>query len=701
MVSADTETPERPPTASALGDVVSAPILLVACDYDGTIAPHVDDPARALPQRESIVALRSLASLPDTHVAVISGRSLRDLAALSRLPPEVHLVGSHGSEFEPGFAQDLPDQIRSARRSVIQQLDDIASRTPRAIVERKPASVAFHYRQSDPAAAAAAVKEILDGPATQPGVTAKHGKMVIELSLVDTDKGAALTRIRQQVGAEGTLFIGDDLTDEDAFAVLAGPDVGVKVGPGPTTAGFRVPDTDSVARLLAEVFGRRRAWLEGDSAPPIERHTLLSDQRTVALLTPDSRVSWFCHPRADSPAVFAELLGGPTAGTFAIRPDPSRPPLSQRYVGETLVVETRWPGLRVTDYLDVAHGRVFEPPGRTDLIRVIEGDVRVVIEFSPRVDYGRVPTRLEVADENLLRVRGAGDSVQLLAPGVEWEILEDGQHERAVARFDLKPDEPLVLEMQVGVDGAPPWHAPEIDRRRSTLEYWSTWASGLRLPQISPRMVRRSALTLKALCHQPTGAILAAATTSLPEEIGGSRNWDYRYCWLRDGAIAADALLRVGSPREALGYLDWLIDRVAHVPSAERLRPLYPLAGDEFLPEAVIPTLNGYRGSRPVRIGNLAEHQLQLDMFGPIVDLIHRLGDEGVFLTDRLWDLTRALVDAVCQRWREPDHGIWEERRNPRHYVVSKLQCWVAIDRGLKIAREHRPRAERRLGGDV
>ena len=405
------------------------------------------------PERESIVALRSLASLPDTHVAVISGRSLRDLAALSRLPPEVHLVGSHGSEFEPGFAQDLPDQVRSARRSVIQQLDEIASRTPGAIVERKPASVAFHYRQAAPAAAAAAVKEILDAAATQPGVTAKHGKMVIELSLVDTDKGAALTRIRQQIGAEGTLFIGDDLTDEDAFAVLAGPDVGVKVGSGPTTAGFRVPDTDSVARLLAEVFGRRRAWLEGDSAPPIERHTLLSDQRTVALLTPDGRVSWFCHPRADSPAVFAELLGGPTAGTFAIRPDPSRPPLSQRYVGETLVVETRWPGLRVTDYLDVAHGRVFEPPGRSDLIRVIEGDVRVVIEFSPRVDFGRVPTRLEVADENLLRVRGAGDSVQLLAPGVEWEILEDGPHERAVARVDLKPDEPLVLEMQVGVDG--------------------------------------------------------------------------------------------------------------------------------------------------------------------------------------------------------------------------------------------------------
>ena len=150
--------------------------------------------------------------------------------------------------------------------------------------------------------------------------------------------------------------------------------------------------------------------------------------------------------------------------------------------------------------------------------------------------------------------------------------------------------------------------------------------------------------------------------------------------------VAVHSLLRVGSTREALAYLDWLIDRVAHVPSAERLRPLYPLAGDEFLSEAVIPTLNGYRGSRPVRIGNLAEHQLQLDMFGPVVDLVHRSGGAGVYLTDRHWDLTRAIVDAVCSRWREPDHGIWEERRAPAHFVVSKVMCWTAVDRGIAIA---------------
>ena len=672
-------------TAPVLDDVISAPVLLVACDYDGTISPHVDDPVRALPVRESIVALRSLASIPDTHVAVISGRSLRDLAALSRLPPEVHLVGSHGSEFEPGFANALPEQIRRSRAEVLRQLEEIGARAQGTIVERKPASVAFHYRLVEPALAAALVAEVLSGPARLPGVTAKRGKMVIELSLVETDKGAALTRIRQLVGADAVIFIGDDLTDEDAFSTLTGPDLGIKVGPGPTCATSRLADTDAVARFLADLFDRRHAWLEGDSAPPIERHTLLSDQRTVALVTPDARISWFCHPRADSPAVFAELLGGPTAGSFVIRPDPVRAPLAQRYLADSLVVETRWPGLRVTDYLDVAHGRAYEPAGRTDLVRVIEGDTRVLIEFSPRVDFGRVPTRLEVQDDGL-RVLGAGDSVQLVAPGVSWTVLEDGPHQRAVALVELRAGEPLVCEMRVGVEGAVPWHADEPERRRATMEYWSGWASTLRLPLVAPRMVLRSALTLKALCYQPTGAILAAATTSLPEEIRGSRNWDYRYCWVRDAAVAAHSLLRVGSTREALAYLDWLIDRVAHVPSAERLRPLYPLAGDEFLSEAVIPTLNGYRGSRPVRIGNLAEHQLQLDMFGPVVDLVHRLGGAGVYLTERHWDLTRAIVDAVCSRWREPDHGIWEERRAPRQFVVSKVMCWTAVDRGIAIA---------------
>lgn len=670
----------------AIDNVASSPVVLVACDYDGTLADHVDDPDRAFPVRESIIALRSLAALPDTHVAVISGRAVRDLASLSRLPDEIHLVGSHGSEFEAGYVTGLDDPARALLDGLTSDLRAVAAGTPGALVERKPASLAFHYRSVDPDVVPALVDGILNGPAKRPGVRVKHGKNVIELAVVDTDKGTAITRLRQLVGADVVFFLGDDITDEDGFAVLAGPDVGVKVGPGDTKAAHRVDDPRDVARLLAVTFEKRRAWLEGDAAPPIERHSLLSDQRTLALLTPDARVSWLCHPRVDSPAVMAELLGGPSAGAFGVSPDPYRPPLEQRYVGDSMVVETRWADLRVTDYLDVSHGRVYEPPGRTDLVRVLEGAGPVLIDYAPRFDFGRVPAHFDVTDEGLT-LTGSSDIIKLHAPGVQWEIVEEGQHQRARGRATLRPGEPLVLEMQLGGNGGGPWHANEPDRRRGTIEHWDRWAAALRLPPVAPAMVRRSALLLKALCYQPTGSILAAGTTSLPESIGGVRNWDYRYCWPRDGSVAAAALLAVGSSYEAVAFLDWLSDRVANVSHPERLRPLYPVAGDDYIPEAVIPTLKGYLGSRPVRIGNLAEHQVQMDMFGPIVDLVRRLGQAGVMIGDRYWNLVVAIGDAVCRRWMEPDHGIWEERRQRRHHVHSKVMCWQVLDAGIAIAR--------------
>ncbi len=674
-----------PDLDAAIDAVAASPVVLVACDYDGTLAEHVDDPDRAFPVRESIIALRSLAALPDTHVAVISGRAMRDLASLSRLPDEIHLVGSHGSEFEAGFVTGLDDPARVLLDGLTADLRQMAASVPGSLVERKPASLAFHYRSVDPATVPGLVDSILSGPAMRAGVRVKHGKNVIELAVVDTDKGAAITRLRQLVGADVVLFMGDDVTDEDAFAVLAGPDVGVKVGAGDTKAGHRVADPRAIAQLLATMFERRRAWLEGDAAPPIERHSLLSDQRTLALVTPDARVSWLCHPRVDSPAVMAELLGGPSAGGFGVSPDPYRPPLEQRYVGDSMVVETRWADLRVTDYLDVSHGRVYEAPGRTDLVRVLEGHGPVLIDYAPRFDFGRVESHFEPTEDGLTLL-GSSDIIRLRAPGVTWEIVAEGQHQRARGRAVLKPGEPLVLEMQLGGNGAGAWAANEPDRRRGTIEHWDRWAAALRLPPVAPTMVRRSALLLKALCYQPTGSILAAGTTSLPESIGGVRNWDYRYCWPRDGAVAASALLAVGSSYEAVAFLDWLSDRVANVSHPERLRPLYQVVGDDYIPEAVIPTLKGYLGSRPVRIGNLAEHQVQMDMFGPIVDLVRRLGQAGVMIGDRYWNLVVAIGDAVCRRWSEPDHGIWEERRQRRHHVHSKVMCWLVLDAGIAIA---------------
>ncbi|MDH3706344.1 MAG: trehalose-phosphatase, partial [Acidimicrobiia bacterium] len=295
----------------ALRGLARTPVMLVACDYDGTLAPLVDNPDEAFPHRESIAALRALAAFPDTEVAVVSGRSLRDLAALSRLPEEIHLVGSHGSEFDAGFLRELDRGQLELRKAITQELEGIAGHHPGALVEKKPASVAFHYRQAAEGSADDIVAQILAGPATTPGVQVKHGKDVVELAVIETDKGEALETLRRQVGAEAVIFMGDDVTDEDAFARLTGPDVGIKIGPGDTKAGLRLDDTEDASRALALLCELRRAWVEGANAPAIERHTMLSDQRTVALVTPEARLTWMCHPRADSPAVFAELVGGP------------------------------------------------------------------------------------------------------------------------------------------------------------------------------------------------------------------------------------------------------------------------------------------------------------------------------------------------------------------------------------------------------
>ncbi len=666
-----------------LAEIARTPTLLVACDYDGTLAPLVDDPQLAYPHRESIAALRALASFPDTHVAVVSGRSLRDLAALSRLPSEIHLVGSHGSEFDAGFVHGLDEGQIALRSAIAADLSDIADSSTGFMLEKKPASVAFHYRTADPADAAKAVKRVLDGPAKRPGVTIKNGKDVVELAVLPTHKGTAIDRLRHQVAADAVLFFGDDITDEDAFVTLSGPDLGVKIGPGDTAADVRLASTEDTAKTLALLCELRRAWFEGEDAPPIEQHSLLSDQRTVALSTPDARITWMCHPRADSPSVFAELVGGPHAGFFSVSPPSGGQPISQRYIPGTLILETRWSDLMVTDYLDASANRVNEPAGCTDLIRVVEGHGPAVIEFAPRLDYGRAPTRLECMPDGIV-VRGIRQHIELRAPGVEWSIVDDGPHQTARAEVQLT-GEPVVIEMSFEPT-AEPTDRTEADRRTSTIDHWQGWGQTLTIPPIAGDAVLRSALTLKALCHQPTGAILAAATTSLPEVPGGIRNWDYRYCWPRDASLSAEALVRLGSPTEAQDLLGWILERVGNLPGPEQLRPLYALSGDEYLPEAVLPTLHGYLGSRPVRIGNAADQQVQLDVFGPIVRLAHTLATHGHPVTDSIWQLVEDMVAAVARRWHEPDHGIWEERRPQRHHVHSKVMCWMAVDRAIRIA---------------
>ncbi|WP_263250596.1 trehalose-phosphatase [Saccharopolyspora rosea] len=663
------------------------PRLLVACDYDGTLAPIVADPTQAKPLPESVHALRSLAALPSTTTAVISGRALRDLATLSRLPAEVYLVGSHGSEFDVGFVHELEPEATRLRTSLQVAMQEIVAGKPGVTLENKPASVAMHVRQAEPEVAEGALREARTGPATWDGVQVTEGKAVIELAVVQTDKGNALDALRHQVSATAAVFLGDDVTDEKAFARLHGPDLGIKVGDGDTLAAYRIKDTTEVATVLAFLMEERRTWLYGEQAPPIERLTMLSNERNVALLTPDARLTWMCHPGPDSAAVFADLLGGPGAGHFSIRPEHagngaqrSPLPLGQRYVPNTMTVETRWSRLLVTDYL--AHGT---DPHRTDLVRVINGATRAAVEFAPRPEFGQVPVRL-TPEIGGLRVQGTSEPMVLYSPGVQWQITSDGMHESAHAVLDLNEHEPVVLELRCGTDDLGPPEMTEAQRRGEADRYWSDWMATLTLPEVEPELVARSALTLRGLCNTDTGGIMAAATTSLPEEIGGVRNWDYRYCWLRDGAMTAQALVTVGSTTEAEAFLDWLHRVLATLPGPERLHPLYTLQGTGLGPEAVIDSLPGYAGSRPVRVGNLADQQVQLDVFGPVVELVAHLAQATGKIRDNDWDLVTAMAEAVSRRWFEPDHGIWEERDVPRHHVYSKVMCWVTLDRALKLA---------------
>jgi trehalose-phosphatase len=679
--------PIDPELRATIARIARVPQLLVACDYDGTLAPLVDDPTAARPLPESVAAIRALAALPQTLVAVVSGRALRDLATLSRLPSEVHLVGSHGSEFDVGFVERLPSDLVEIRARLKAELRRIIANQPGVRLESKPASVAVHVRAAEPDVAARVVEAVRSGPATWPGVHVKNGKQVVELSVMATHKGTALEQLRSQLSASAVLFLGDDVTDEDGFATLRGPDVGIKIGVGDTVAPYRVDAPLDGARILALLLETRRAWLYGERAVPIERHSMLSNGRTIALVTPDAKLAWLCHPRPDSAAIFADLVGGPPAGHFTIAPQRGGIPLGQRYRPGTMTVETRWSGLTVSDWLERP-----DFSGRPDstLVRSLTGSARIRLEFAPRPEFGQVPASLQPMPDGLL-VLGSAEPVTLFSPGVEWEVVREGGYENATADVDLAAvGGQLTCELRFGSHSLDHPTIGIVDRQAEVEAPWRDWAASLKLPGIARDLVLRSALTLRGLCHQPTGSILAAATTSLPEEIGGLRNWDYRYCWIRDAAMTARALVDLGSLAEAEDFLRWVdgcVERTGGHP--ERLHPLYTVEGYELGAEAVIETLPGYAGSRPVRVGNLANHQLQLDVFGPVADLLLAVANVRGSIRPEEWRVLESMVQAVERRWHEPDHGLWEARLPPRHHVFSKVMCWLTVDRALQVARRH------------
>ena len=427
--------------------------------------------------------------------------------------------------------------------------------------------------------------------------------------------------------------------------------------------------------------------------PPIAAYALLSDSHSAALVSLDGSIDWCCFERFDARPVFARILDWSRGGHFQICPKTAYRS-RRRYLPGTNIVETRFESdagvLVLTDCLAVREigDREAVDPYRQliRLVRCVAGEVPIRVDFEPRFDYGLTTPQLRPIDDQLAAVFGGADALVVQSDlGVHRAGLSSSGGERTLRAGDrayavLTYAKPHQLR-------AEPLELARIDHRvQATERFWVNWSRRCTYEGLYREQVLRSALVLKGLTNAPTGAIVAAPTTSLPEEIGGARNWDYRYTWLRDAAFILYALTTLGYTDESRAFIRWMERTVAG--RAEDLQVLYGVGGERMLPELELPGLDGYRGSRPVRIGNAAAGQFQLDIYGEVVDTIwlyHRYGGK---IGPSGWESLVRLVDYVEQRWTEPDEGIWEVRGEAQHFVYSKVMAWVAVDRAIRLARQ-------------
>ncbi|MEY9878027.1 GH15 family glucan-1,4-alpha-glucosidase [Streptacidiphilus sp. MAP12-33] len=423
----------------------------------------------------------------------------------------------------------------------------------------------------------------------------------------------------------------------------------------------------------------------------IEDYALLGDLGTAALVAADGSVDWLCLPRFDSPSCFAALLGEERHGHWALAPvTPGAVLAGRRYLGDTLVLETRWRTAtgeaRVLDFMPQrSDERGREPPRLVRLVEGLTGRVELSSRLRVRFHYGRVVPWVRRTGHHRVAVAGP-DAAWLSVPrGVHTYGAGEGADGCTRSDFAVTEGERLafVLTWQPSHQDGAHRFDPERGLRQS-LDAWEDWSARCRYRGPWQAPVLRSLLTLKALSYAPTGGIVAAPTTSLPEWLGGPRNWDYRYCWLRDASLTLAALLRGGYREEAASWRRWLLRAIAGERSG--IQALYGVAGERALPETLADWLPGYEGSRPVRIGNAAVGQVQLDVQGEVADMLFRALEAGIPMERQVWSLLRSLMDTVAARWREPDEGLWEMRDGRRHFTHSKVMCWVAADRAVRMA---------------
>jgi GH15 family glucan-1,4-alpha-glucosidase len=406
----------------------------------------------------------------------------------------------------------------------------------------------------------------------------------------------------------------------------------------------------------------------------IEDYALIGDCKTAALVGRDGSIDWLCWPRFDSAACFAALLGKAENGRWLIAPQGSPLGVTRRYRPGTLVLETEFQtetgSATVIDFMPPADG--------ADLVRIVVGrSGRVVFqtELVVRFNYGATVPWVSRLDDGSLNAIAGPECVLLKTP-----VALRGEDLRTIGEFAVEAGQSIPFVLSYGPSfESPPRAIDCFDALARTEAFWRQWSD--RCPDVGPwtDAVKRSLITLKALTYAPTGGIVAAATTSLPERLGGVRNWDYRYCWLRDATFTLLAFMNLGYYEEARAWRDWLIRAIAGSPS--QIQIMYGVGGERWLPEMIIPWLPGYEASAPVRIGNAASEQVQTDVFGEIADAMFQAIKAGMVPSPRGQDLRPVVMDYLATAWRQPDEGIWEVRGGRQHFVHSKVMAWVAFDR--------------------
>lgn len=438
--------------------------------------------------------------------------------------------------------------------------------------------------------------------------------------------------------------------------------------------------------------------------PDIGDHGLIGDLQTTALVSTEGTIDWFCCPRFDSPSIFASLLDADKGGHFKIKPVDEAYVTKQMYIPNTAILVTRFLAesgvAEVVDFMPISdESRSSEYHRLVRLVRMVRGEMKLAMEVKPRFDYGRKHHQMDISDHGAV-FRSDGESLAIHRIAVPDLSIHDEKVSiervgagdfRVIRTFSSGQVAGLILEY--GIDEARSVAPDEAQKLYTdTVKWWEKWLARSTYHGRWQEMVMRSAITLKLLQYAPTGAIVAAATAGLPEQVGGERNWDYRYTWIRDSSFSIYALLGLGYVEEATAFLGWLKDRVMEQAGADNLGPLkimYRIDGTSDLKEETLEHFEGYRGSYPVRVGNDASGQLQLDIYGEAMDSLYLAAQQGLQISYEGWIKTTQMLDWLCNNWDRPDEGIWETRGGRKDFTYGRFMSWVALDRGLRLAREN------------